>query len=68
MVALMLTAIVSGVVSFILLWPYGAVVALVSVPFSSSLCVLLAGTVMVFIRGRARGKEYNPVRMPLNAI
>ena len=43
------TALVGGFVSCILLWPYGAAIALLSMPFGGSLFSLLAG-VLVYMR------------------
>jgi hypothetical protein len=38
----MIAALTGGIVSCLLLWPYGAIVALVGVPFGGSLAALLA--------------------------
>ena len=43
------TALVGGFVSCILLWPYGAAIALLSMPFSGSLFALLAA-ILVYMR------------------
>jgi hypothetical protein len=42
-------ALVGGIVSCILLWPYGAAMALLSMPFGGSLFALLAG-ILVYMR------------------
>jgi len=41
-VVYMIAALAGGIVSCLLLWPYGAGVALVGVPFGGSLAALLA--------------------------
>jgi hypothetical protein len=48
-----MAALIGGLISFALLWPYGAAIALISMPFGGSLLVLLAA---VLVRMRASSK------------
>jgi hypothetical protein len=45
----MMTALMGGLISCVLLWPYGAAIALFSMPFGGSLCVMLAA-ILVYMR------------------
>ena len=45
----MMTALMGGLISCVLLWPHGAVIALLSMPFGGSLFVMLAA-VLVYMR------------------
>jgi hypothetical protein len=45
----MVTALVGGLVSCVLLWPYGVAIALLSIPFGGSLFALLAA-ILVYMR------------------
>jgi len=42
-------ALVGGLISCVLLWPYGAAIALLSIPFAGSL-LALAAAVLIYMR------------------
>jgi hypothetical protein len=44
-----LVALVGGLISCVLLWPYGAAIALLSIPFGGSLLALLTA-ILVYMR------------------
>jgi hypothetical protein len=46
-------SLLGGLISCVLLWPYGATIALLSIPFGGSLSVLL---VAIFVYLRASGE------------
>ena len=50
--ALMMAALAGGVTTAILLWPYGAVIALVGMPFGGSLSALFVA-VLLYLRTSA---------------
>ena|SRR5215217_5506155 len=50
----MMTALMGGLISCVLLWPHGAAIALLSIPFGGSLFVMLAA-ILVYMR--ASGKD-----------
>jgi hypothetical protein len=57
-VVYMIAALAGGIVSCLLLWPYGATVALVSIPFGGSLAALLAaGLAYMGASDRAKASE-----------
>ena len=45
-----IVALISGLVSSVLLWPYGAALALISMPFTGSLFALLVA-ILIYMRG-----------------
>jgi hypothetical protein len=49
LIVYMVAALVGGFVSCVLLWPYGAAIALLSMPFGGSLFALLAA-ILVYMR------------------
>jgi Zn-dependent protease with chaperone function len=49
LIVYMVAALVGGLVSCVLLWPYGAAIALLSMPFGGSLFALLAA-ILVYLR------------------
>ena len=51
-------ALVGGLISCVLLWPYGAVIALLSIPFAGSLLVI-AAAVLVYMRASDRAETSN---------
>jgi hypothetical protein len=53
-----LASLLGGLVSCVLLWPYGATIALLSMPFGGSLFVLI-GAVLVYMRasGETRSSD-----------
>ena len=55
----MMTALMGGLISCVLLWPHGATIALLSIPFGGSLFVMLAA-ILVYMRASrapASGKD-----------
>ena len=61
MMFLLVAAMLGGVVTFVGLLPYGALVALISMPFGGSLAALLAGLLLAMLRSRAeRRAEAEP--------
>ena len=53
LIVYMIAALFGGLVSCVLLWPYGAAIALVSMPFGGSLFVLLTA-LLVYMRATER--------------
>jgi hypothetical protein len=51
-------ALVGGIAGCVLLWPYGATVALVSAPFCGSLFAILAAS-LVYLRASGKAKTGN---------
>jgi hypothetical protein len=53
-----LASLLGGLVSCVLLWPYGATIALLSMPFGGSLFVLIAA-ILVYMRapGETRSSD-----------
>jgi heme A synthase len=49
LIVYMVTALVGGLVTCVLLWPYGAAIALVSMPFGGSLFTLFAA-ILIYMR------------------
>ena len=61
MIVLLIAALAGGIVTLAGLLPYGALVALVSMPFGGSLAALLAGLLLAVLRFRAeRRAEAEP--------
>jgi hypothetical protein len=57
MIVLMVAALVGGLVTFAMLWPYGVLIALMGAPFGGSLLTLLAGLLLAFLSTRAEQKQ-----------
>ncbi|MBM1172059.1 hypothetical protein [Microvirga arabica] len=53
MIVLLIAALVGGIVTFAGLLTYGALIALISMPFGGSLAALLAGLLLAVLRSRA---------------
>ncbi len=51
-------ALVGGLISCVLLWPYGAAIALLSMPFAGSLLVV-AAAVLVYMRASDEAETSN---------
>lgn len=56
----MTTGLAGALVSCVLLWPYGATIALVSMPFGGSLLTLLAAIVIYVRAPNAAASSKNP--------
>jgi hypothetical protein len=61
MLLLAATAIPCGLVTFALLWQFGALTALVGAPFGGSFSALLVGLVLAFRQARAEQKSKRSV-------
>jgi hypothetical protein len=57
MILLMVAAWIGGSVTFAVLWPYGALMALLSAPFGGSLAALFAGLWPAILRTTAERKR-----------
>ncbi len=53
MILLMVAAWIGGAVTFAVLWPYGALTALLCAPFGGSFLALMAGLSLAILRTRA---------------
>ena len=53
MIVLLVAALLGGIITFAGLLPYGALIALISMPFGGSLAALLAGLLLAVLRSRA---------------
>jgi membrane associated rhomboid family serine protease len=61
MIVSLFAALVGGIVTLAGLLPYGALIALISMPFGGSLAALLAGLLLAVLRSRAeRRAEAEP--------
>ena len=61
MIVLLIAALVGGIITLASLLPYGALIALISMPFGGSLAALLAGVLLAVLRSRAeRRAEAEP--------
>jgi hypothetical protein len=63
MLLLPTTALIGGSVTFALLWPYGAFLALVSAPFGGSFLALLMGLQLAFLE-RKQERSIQASRSP----
>jgi hypothetical protein len=52
MLLLLAAALLGGLITFAVLWPYGALIAIVGAPFGGSALALLAGLLLAFLRTR----------------
>jgi uncharacterized membrane protein len=57
-IVLMMAALAGGVMTCILLWPYGAVIALVGMPFGGSLSALFAA-ILLYMRTSAADEAHS---------
>jgi uncharacterized membrane protein len=57
-IVLMMAALAGGVMTCILLWPYGAIMALVGMPFGGSLVALFAA-VLLYMRTSAADEPHS---------
>ena len=61
MIVLLVAALAGGMITFAGLLPYGALIALISMPFGGSLAALLAGLLLAVLRSQAeRRAEAEP--------
>jgi hypothetical protein len=67
MIVLIAAAIVGSVASLAVLWPYGAIVAFASIPFSASACALVTGIILALAKTRAETKRPTGPKLVLNA-
>jgi hypothetical protein len=64
MVVLMIAALVCGFMSFVMLWPYGALAALLGAPLGASLLALTAGLLLALLRVKAGRKQSAAFQFP----
>ncbi len=63
MIVLLAAALVGGVVSFAVLWPHGALAALVRVQLGATFLALTAGLLLAFLRTKAEPKQSAAFRL-----
>ena len=63
MIVLLAAALVGGLMGFVLLFPYGALAALLGAQISASLLTLAAGLLLGFLRAKAGGKQSAAFRL-----
>ena len=66
MILVLPTALIGASVTFALLWPHGAFLALVSAPFGGSFLALLAGLLLTFLE-RKQERSIQASRSPEKA-
>jgi hypothetical protein len=65
MIVLLAAALIGGLVTFVVLLPYGVLIALLGAPFGGSFSTLIAGLLLAFVRTRAERKQEHSVQAPL---
>ena len=57
MVVLMTAALVGGFISFVMLWPYGALAAFLGAQLGGTFLALMAGLLLAWRRAKAERKQ-----------
>lgn len=57
MIVLLAAALVGGLGSFVVLWPYGALAALLGAQFGATFLALMAGLLLALRRAKAERKQ-----------
>jgi hypothetical protein len=64
MVLILPAALIGSSVTFALLWPYGAFLALISAPFGGSFLAILAGLLLAFVERQERKRSIQASHPP----
>ncbi len=63
MIVLLVAALVGGVVSLAVLWPYGALTAFLGAQLGATFLALTAGLLLAFLRTKAEPKQSAAYRL-----
>ena len=63
MIVLLAAALVGGLVSFVVLWPYGILTALIGAQLGATLLALTAGLLLALLRAKAEPKQSAAFRL-----